>query len=66
MSNMTTVAHPSVEAYAVEYGNICLKQGEDKVITIPLENVTKVIDWLQILYKEQKHKITPDEFAAED
>ena len=66
MSKMIIEAHPSLEAYVGENGNICLKQGENKVISIPLENVTKVINWLQILYKEQKHKTTPDEFAAED
>ena len=67
---MRIETEPSLEAYVGENGDICLKQGasdgEDKVISIPLENVTKVIDWMQILYKEQKHKTTPDDFDAVD
>ncbi len=70
MSKMRIEAQPSLEAYIGENGNICLKQGgtggEEKIISMPLEQVKKVIDWLQILYKEQEHKTTPDKFAAED
>jgi hypothetical protein len=70
MSKMRIETHPSLEAYVGEDGKICLKQGgtdgKDKIISIPLSNVKKVIEWLQILYKEQDHKTTPDEFAAED
>ena len=70
MSKMRIETHPSLEAYDGGNGEICLKQGvadgEDKIISIPLSNVTKVIEWLQILYEEQDHKTTPDEFAAED
>ena len=70
MSKMRIETKPSLEAYVGEKGNICLKQGgaggEDKVISIPLVHIKKVIDWLQILYKEQEHKSTPDKFAAED
>ena len=70
MSKMRLESHPSLEAYVGEKGDICIKQGgtggEDKVINIPLANVKKVIDWLQILYKEQEHKTTPDNFDAVD
>ena len=70
MSKMRIEAQPSLEAYIGENGNICLKQGgvgsEDKVISMPLKHVKKVIDWLQILYKEQEHKTTPDDFDAVD
>lgn len=70
MSKMRLEAQPSLEAYVGENGDICLKQesadGEDKLIAIPLVHVKKVIDWLQILYKEQEHKTTPDDFDAVD
>lgn len=70
MSKMRLEAHPSLEAYVAENGDICLKQGstdgDDKVISIPLQHLKKVIDWLQILYKEQDHKTTPDNFDAVD
>lgn len=70
MSKMRLEAHPSLEAYVAENGEICLKQagsdGEDKIISIPLEHLKKVIDWLQILQKEQVQKTAPDDFAAED
>ena len=70
MSKMRIEAQPSLEAYIGENGKICLKQGgtggDDKVISMPLSHVKKVIDWLQILYKEQEHKVTPDNFDAVD
>ena len=70
MSKMRVEAQPALEAYIGENGKICLKQGgvggEDKVISMPLSHVRKVIDWLQILYKEQEHKTTPDDFDAVD
>ena len=70
MSKMRIEAKPSLEAYVGENGNICLKQesavGEDKIISIPMAHAKKVIEWLQILYKEQEHKTTPDDFDAVD
>lgn len=71
MSKMRLELHPSLEAYVAENGDICLKQGsadgEDKVINIPLEHIRKVIDWLQILDREQEYKSTDnDDFIAED
>ena len=70
MSKMRLELHPSLEAYVCENGDICLKQenagGEDKEITIPLEHIKKVIDWLQILDTEQEYKTAPDDFAAVD
>ena len=70
MSKMRIEAQPSLEAYIGDRGNICLKQestGEEaKVITIPFAHTKKVIEWLQILYKEQEHKTTPDDFDAVD
>ena len=70
MSKMRIGTDPSLEAYVGEKGEICLKQGgtdgNDKVISMSLSNVKKVIEWLQILYKEQEHKVTPDDFDAVD
>ena len=70
MSKMRLEAHPSLEAYVGKNGDICLKQGtsdgEDIVISIQLKHLKKVIEWLQILYKEQEHKTTPDDFDAVD
>ena len=70
MSKMRIEAQPSLEAYVEENGNICLKQGglggEDKVISIQLVHVKKVIEWLQILNREQDYKNAPDDFDAVD
>ena len=60
MSKMRIEAHPALEAYIDESGNICLKQenldGEDTEIIIPFEHVTKLINWLQILHEERKNQ----------
>lgn len=70
MSKMRIEAQPSLEAFIAENGDICFRQespGEkDKVIIIPQEHVNKVINWLQILQKEQEHRNTPDNFDAVD
>lgn len=71
MSKMRIEEYPALEAYLEENGNICLREGdpkgECKVISIPQSHVKRVIEWLQILSKEEAYRSTDnDDFIAED